>query len=63
MNYTVKKIGKTKTNSIQYIVFDSLNIAVAVFFEDIETHSKYRVNFIECGFSSIKDILEVINNA
>ena len=63
MNYTVKNIGKTKTNSIQYIVFDSLNIAVAVFFKDIETQLKYRIYFLEEGYTNVKDILEVINNA
>lgn len=63
MNYTVKKIGKTKTNSIQYAVFNSLNMIIAVFFEDIETQSKYKIHFLEEGYTSIKDILEVINNA
>lgn len=63
MNYTVKNIGKTKTNSIQYIVLNSLDMIVAIFFKDIETQSIYRINFLEDIHSSIKDILEVINNA
>lgn len=63
MNYTIKNIGKTKTNSIQYAVFNSLNMVVAVFFKDIETQSKYRIHFLDEGYTSVKDILEVINNA
>lgn len=61
MNYKVKKIGKTKVCSTQYVVLNSLNMIVAVFFVDDDTKAKYRIKILDDTYSVVKRIMEVID--
>ena len=57
-----KYLGKTKTNSSQYAVFNSLNMVVAIYFKDDETDCIYRISIIDDGAGTVKEIMRYIEN-
>lgn len=55
----IRKIGKTKTDSTEYVVLNNMNMIVATF---TKAEIIYKIHFIDNCPSVVKEVMEVIYN-